>query len=64
MKHMGMQSIPTPGGSGGVPPGNFKKITLSEIESEGIFHPLFLWTQVHKTSLNALSACLSMQVAS
>ena len=37
-------------GSGGMPP---RKITLTEIESEGvlvIYHPLMLlWTQVYKT---------------
>ena len=34
---MGMQSMPTLGGSGGMPPRKFWKITRSEIESEGIF---------------------------
>ena len=36
----GMQSMPNPGGSGGMPPRKFLKIKPSEIESEGIFNGL------------------------
>ena len=37
VQNTGMWSMPTLGGSGGMPPRKVWKIRLSEIESEGIF---------------------------
>ena len=39
-KHICMQSIPNLGGSGGMPPRKFWKISPSEVESESIFSDL------------------------
>ena len=61
---MGMWSMPILGGSRGMPP---RKITLSEIESEGIFSVLMpLWHRYTKCLKKVAITCMpiSMQLSS
>ena len=56
-KHTGMQSMPTLGRYGGMPPRKFWKNTLSEIESEGMFSDWSLFNAPMDTGTQNFLKC-------